>query len=278
MSLLIEWTVRRGAVAARSRAAFPTRTEPSSRKETTEGTKIRSPLASRTISGFPFTTRATREFVVPRSIPTMRSVMRDVLAAEFLPQLLDEVRDVLERVELEPDLRDVAGADDLRSIPTMRSVMRDVLAAEFLPQLLDEVRDVLERVELEPDLRDVAGAEELGEARPGVGLALLERGEERLEARRVALLEELAVLEHLGEEPGRRALVLVGGLAAQELEEVLGPLVAVLERRVGLVHGGRERERALLAPRERLVRLDGELLVGVELPREVEERLLERGV
>src|SRR5579883_391891 len=230
MSLLIEWTVRRGAVAARSRAAFPTRTEPSSRKETTEGTKIRSPLASRTISGFPFTTRATREFVVPRSIPTMRSVMRDVLAAEFLPQLLDEVRDVLERVELEPDLR------------------------------------------------DVAGAEELGEARPGVGLALLERGEERLEARRVALLEELAVLEHLGEEPGRRALVLVGGLAAQELEEVLGPLVAVLERRVGLVHGGRERERALLAPRERLVRLDGELLVGVELPREVEERLLERGV
>ena len=60
MSRLTESTVRSGARGARSTAAWPTTTEPSSRNETAEGTATGAPAPSLTISGRPSTMRATR--------------------------------------------------------------------------------------------------------------------------------------------------------------------------------------------------------------------------
>src|SRR5436853_7301167 len=110
MRRLIEWIVRRGASGARLRASLPTTVEPSSRKDTTEGTKIFSPAPSRTISGLPSTTRATSEFVVPRSIPTISScslishASSPIELDDGLVEFFVEVLEILERVELGPRL------------------------------------------------------------------------------------------------------------------------------------------------------------------------------
>ena len=56
-----------------SRAGLPTRTLPPSSKYTTEGTRLR-PSAPGITRGVPFSTMATRLFVVPRSIPTIRGI------------------------------------------------------------------------------------------------------------------------------------------------------------------------------------------------------------
>ena len=70
MKRLTEWNVLAGSLERRLRAAWPTRTVPSGRKDTTLGV-VRRPSSSGTITGLPSTITATALLVVPRSIPQM---------------------------------------------------------------------------------------------------------------------------------------------------------------------------------------------------------------
>ena len=63
--------VFRGSDDASSSALRPTSADPSGRYRTTEGRRS-DPSSPGSTSGFPSLTVATREFVVPRSIPTAR--------------------------------------------------------------------------------------------------------------------------------------------------------------------------------------------------------------
>src|SRR4051794_2848260 len=73
MRRLIDLTVRSGASAHWLRAALPTSSRPSSASPTNEG-RIGSPSSSHT-TGLPSTTNATSLFVVPRSMPTIGSLI-----------------------------------------------------------------------------------------------------------------------------------------------------------------------------------------------------------
>src|ERR1700679_2164931 len=66
--------VLRASTRRRSRAAFPTATEPDGRNDTTEGMS-RLPSGSGIVRATPSRTAATTVFVVPRSMPTATAIL-----------------------------------------------------------------------------------------------------------------------------------------------------------------------------------------------------------
>src|SRR5262245_55728585 len=101
MSRFTEYTVRAGLRASWRRAASPT-TTPAGVKATIEGSRTR-PSASGMTRGMPRSTQATRLLVVPRSMPTMRGMRRQLLS-EGIGEVLDDGPEIRPRGQalLEP--------------------------------------------------------------------------------------------------------------------------------------------------------------------------------
>src|SRR6202030_87997 len=89
MSRFTEYTVRSGWVSRRRRAGSPTTMLPSGSRLTTEGQSVE-PFGPGIHFGSPVcgSTYATRLFVVPRSIPTVRAICLDLAGANERPQVL----------------------------------------------------------------------------------------------------------------------------------------------------------------------------------------------
>src|SRR5712671_1521703 len=88
--------VRSGCVRRRRRAGSPTITLPSGSRLTTEGQSVE-PLGPGIHFGAPVcgSIYATRLFVVPRSIPTVRAICKDLAGANEKPQAKPELLEFL---------------------------------------------------------------------------------------------------------------------------------------------------------------------------------------